>query len=252
VKTGPTKFQYMLIVAVVTLAACISNAQTPSARNEKDDIINNSRITRWKLRQTGILAMPAPQRSDVKIQVRQFIKQLQSLRLPRPEQTARADIRPVQPVGQTHVAQQPASALPKPDKTQTSKAPVTDETARVLAVLMDNPQNILDPLSIADALFHHGNIKDAAKFYQLALNRMADKTGKTDYPNRPWVLFQAANCIRPDDALEAYKLYQQLIVEYPNSNWTAAARARQEVIAWYQQNSPANVLEKYVSEPNSL
>jgi tetratricopeptide (TPR) repeat protein len=237
----------MLIVAVVTLAACISKAQTPSARNEKDDIINNSRITRWELRQTGILAMPAAQRSDAKIQVRQFIKQLQSLRLPRSEQTAPAGAGPVQPV-----TQQPLSAPLRPDKTQTSKAPVTDETAHVLAVLMDNPQNILDPLSIADALFHHGNIKDAAKFYQLALNRMANETGKSDYPNRPWVLFQAANCIRRDDPLGAYKLYQQLIVEYPNSNWTAASRARQEVIAWYQQNKPANVLEKYISEPNSL
>lgn len=234
----------MLIVVVVTLAACIANAQAPSARNEKDDTINNSRIARWKLRQTDILVIPAPQRSDAKIQVRQFIKQLQALKLPKPKQIAPDGIQPIQPV-----TQQPASAPTKPDKTQTSKARAADETPRLLAVLMDNPQNILDPLSIADALSHHGNMKDAAKFYQLALKRMADET---DHPGRPWALFQAANCIRRDDPLEAYKLYQQLISEYPNSNWTAVARARQEVIAWYQQNKPANVLEKYISEPNSL
>ena len=242
----------MLMVVVVTLAACISNAQGPSAQNEKDDIINNSRIARWKLRHTGILVIPPPQRSDAKIQVRQFIKQLQALKLPKPKQIGPAGIQPIQPVTRTPVTQQPPYAHRKPDKTQTSKARAADETSRVIAVLMDNPQNILDPMPIADALFHHGNMKDAARFYQLALKRMADETGKTDYPNRPWALFQAANCIRRDDPLEAYKLYQKLISEYPNSNWTAAARARQEVIAWYQQNKPANVLEKYISEPNSL
>jgi tetratricopeptide (TPR) repeat protein len=243
----------MLIVAVVTLASCISNAQAPSALNEKDDIINNSRIMRWKSRQMGISAMPAPQRSDAKTQVYQSIKQLQSLRLPIPKQTA-LDIQSVQAFVQMPVAQQAVSAPPKPYKTQTSKARGSDETARVLAVLMDNPQNIIDPLPIAEALFHHGNIKDAAKFYQLALKHMDmdDETVKTDHPNRPWTLFQAANCIRPDDPLEAYKVYEQLIAEYPNSNWTAAARARQKVITWYQQNKPANVLEKYISEPNSL
>lgn len=242
----------MFIVVVVTLAACIANAQAPSARNEKDDIINNSRIARWKLRKTDILVIPPPQRSDAKIQVRRFIKQLQALKLPKQKQIGPAGIQPIQPVARTPVTQQPASAPRKPDKTQTSKARAADETPRLLAVLMDDPQNILDPLSIADALFHHGNMKDAAKFYQLALNRMADETGKTDYPNRPWVLFQAANCIRRDDPLGAYNLYQQLISECSNSNWTAAARARQDVIAWYQQNKPANVLEKYISEPNSL
>jgi tetratricopeptide (TPR) repeat protein len=239
----------MLIVVVVTLAACIANAQAPSARNEEDDIINNSRIARWKLRQTDILVIPAPQRSDAKIQVRQFIKQLQALKLPKSKQIAPDGIQLIQPVARTPVTRQPSLAPRKPDKTQTSKARAADETPRLLAVLMDNPQNILDPMHIADALSHHGNMKDAARFYQLALKRMADKT---DHPGRPWALFQAANCIRRDDLLGAYKLYQQLISEYPNSNWTAAARARQDVIAWYQQNKPANVLEKYISEPNSL
>ena len=246
-KTDPAKFQCILIVVVVTLAACITNAQEPSARNEEDDIINNSRIARWKLRQTDILVIPAPQRSDAKIQVRQFIKQLQALKLPK--QIAPTGIQLIQPVARTPVNQQPPSAPAKTDKTQTSKARAADETPRLLAVLMDNPQNILDPMLIADALSHHGNMKDAARFYQLALKRMADKT---DHPGRPWALFQAANCIRRDDPLGAYKFYQQLISEYPNSNWTAAARARQDVIAWYQQNKPANVLEKYISEPNSL
>lgn len=218
-KTVSPKFRFVLMAVVIKLAGSIGCAQTLAATDQTDDIINNSQVARWKLRQAGILSIGALKTSDSKVQLQQVIEHIQTLKPPKPKPPTAADIQPVQPAQPTAATQQQASAPSKPDKRQTPKAPATDDTQRALAALIDNPQNVLDPLAVAEALFQRGNLKDAAKFYKLALQRMADKT---EHPNRPWALFQAASCIRHDDPTGAYQLYQQLITEYPVSDWTAA------------------------------
>jgi len=258
------------MAVVIKLAGSIGCAQTLAATDQTNDIINNSQVARWKLRQAGILSIGALRTSDskplrrenaAKVQLQQVIEHVQLLKPPKPKPPTADDIQPVQPAQPTRATQQQASAMSKPDKRQTTKAPPTDDTRRALAALIDNPQNVLDPLAVAEALFQRGNLKDAAKFYKLALKRMADKTEPVlskrqaepgRYPNRPWAMFQAANCIRHDDLAGAYQLYQQLITEYPASDWTAAAHSHQQVITWYRQNRPKKILEKYIGDPNSL
>ncbi len=248
-KTVSPKFRFILMAVVIKLAGSIGCAQTLAAPDQTDDIINNSQVARWKLRQAGILSIGALKTSDSKVQLQQVVEHIQALKPPKPKPPTAADIQPVQPAQPTTATQQQASALSKPDKTQTPKVPATDNTQRALAALINNPSGVLDPLAVAEALFQRGNLKDAAKFYKLALQRMADKT---EHPNRPWVLFQAASCIRHDDPTGAYQLYQQLITEYPASDWTAAAHSQRQVITWYRQNKPKKILEKYIGDPNSL
>jgi tetratricopeptide (TPR) repeat protein len=212
-------------------------------------MIDNSRGARWKLRQAGIKSFPTTQASDPKDQLKQVIERVQLLKPPKPKPTTAADIQPVQQVFPTPKAKTQVLATPKPQKSKMTKATTTDYADRALIALIANPQNVVDPLAVAESLFHQGNLKTAAKFYNLAIERLADKT---DNPNRPWAIFQAANCIRQDDLAGAYKLYQQLITQYPASDWTATAHSQQQIITWYQQNSPKKILEKYIRDPNSL
>ncbi len=248
-KSISSKFRLIVIVLVVKLAGCLGCAQCQAATNEKtNDMIDNSQAARWKLRHAGILSIPSPQTSEPKVQLRQVIKNVQSLKPPKPKPTPSSEVLPAQALWSTGSANKPEPASPQPDKSKTPKTPPADQTGLALAALLDNPQNVINPLAAAEALFHRGNLKDAAKFYSLALKRMADRT---DHPDRPWALFQAANCFRHDNPATALKLYQQLIAEYPASDWTAAAHSQQQIIAWHQQNISQNLLEKYISDPNS-
>jgi tetratricopeptide (TPR) repeat protein len=248
-KTHSPKIRFILTLVVIKLAGSVASAQAPANPDAKPDIVGNSRVARWKLRQAGIKSFPTTQASDPKDQLKQVIEHVQSLKPPKPKPTTAADIQPVQPVHPTPAAKTHVLAPPKPQKSQMPKAPTTDYTNRALTALIANPQSVVDPLAVAESLFHQGNLKTAAKFYNLALERSADET---DNPNRPWAIFQAANCIRQDDPAGAYKLYQQLITQYPASDWTATAHSQQKIITWYQQNSPKKILEKYIRDPNSL
>jgi len=257
-KTASQKSRFIRTAAAIILAASIGCTQILAAPDQTDDIINNSQTARWKLRQAGILAISDLQTSDenplrhantAKAQLQEVMDRIQTLKSPKPKPLTAADTHPVQPAQPTDAIQQPEPEMSKPGKKQTPKTPATDNTQRALDALINNPQNVLDPLAVAEALFQQGNLKGAAKFYNLALKQMAEKT---ENPNRPWAMFQAANCIRHDDPTGAYQLYQQLISEYPASDWTAAAHSHQQVITWYQQSRPEKILEKYISDPNSL
>ena len=257
-KKASTKSRSIITPALIILAVSIGCAQTLAAPDQADNIINNSQTARWKLRQADILAINAPQPSDAnplrhantaKAQLQEVMERIQTLKSPKQKPLTAADIQPVQPAQPNYAMQPPKSEMSKPDKRQTPKTSATDNTQRALDALINNPQNVLDPLAVAEALVQQKNLKGAAKFYNLALKQMAEKT---ENPNRPWAMFQAANCIRHHDPTEAYQLYQRLISEYPASDWTAAAHSHQQVITWYQQKKPQKILEKYISDPNSL
>jgi tetratricopeptide (TPR) repeat protein len=116
-------------------------------------------------------------------------------------------------------------------------------------MLTEAPSDIVNPMEVGESLFNIGNLTDAVKFYRLALERMADNK---DDPDRPWVLFQIANCIRREDPDNAYATYQELITEYPTSYWAPTAKTQQQVISWYRQTTPNTVLETHSSDPNNL
>ncbi len=121
--------------------------------------------------------------------------------------------------------------------------------APLITMIDENPKLIANPLAAADVLFVKREFKYAARYYILSLS----KTPKGPKAiNRPWILFQLGNCLRYGNPTEAYKYYEQLIVEYPNDHFAPMAKAQQNIIAWYQQNKPEKVVEKYIGDPNSL
>jgi hypothetical protein len=138
----------------------------------------------------------------------------------------------------------------KPDKSTAGEPyePVSEQTLQILANLSQHPDQLHNPLGLADVLFLSGHPKQAAMFYQQALSRIGfDNIGPAE--DRAWILFQRGNCLRGDDLTNAGKMYRQLITEYPNSPWTDLAKARLNLIDWYQKNEPQALIAKCKEHP---
>ena len=115
--------------------------------------------------------------------------------------------------------------------------PVTDQTLQMLGSIAQHLDQLDSPFELGEVLFFSSRLKEAAVFYQEALRRKSpDKTGSDQ--DRAWILFQIGNCLRDDDLPTAKKMYRQLIAEYPNSPWVDLAKAREELIDWYQKDKP--------------
>ena len=95
-----------------------------------------------------------------------------------------------------------------------------------------------------------GQLPACRKLYRVALEQMSSRENPD--PDRfAWSLFQLANCLRLEDPVRAAGYYDQLVVQYPNSPWTAAAAVQQKLITWYGANRPDQLLETYSRDPNS-
>jgi len=122
--------------------------------------------------------------------------------------------------------------------------PVSDQTLQKLGSISQHPDQVPNPLGLAEVLFLSGHLKQAATVYEQALRQMSpDDVGSAH--DRAWVLFQAGNCLRDDDLPKAANMYRQLITEYPNSPWTDLAKARTKLIDWYQKDNPRASISEY-------
>jgi len=139
---------------------------------------------------------------------------------------------PDEPVQQEEV-KQTKSTLPY--------EPVTDQTLQMLRTLAQNPEKLDNPLELAEVLFFSGNLKEASMFYSEALKRK-DPNDAGSSGDRAWILFQIGNCLWDDDMPAATKMYQRLIIEYPNSPWVEPAKARRDLIAWYLKDEPVKLM----------
>jgi tetratricopeptide (TPR) repeat protein len=238
---------YIFPAVIVVIPASATSAQTPSdeTQNRISRMAETSRDARWKLRYTGISSIQNNEMSRKEL-LQQSIDRVKALELPKPKQIV-SEIKPAQETMLRAVSPQPAPAISA--KQQEPKEPEIYKKELLLKLLVDNPDNIVDPLDVAESLFSTGNLKDAAKFYRLALQRSS--TDKQD-PDRPWILLQLANCFRHENPDRAYNIYQELISEYSGSYLVPTAKAQQSIISWFKEKKPITVLEKYGSDPNSL
>lgn len=122
-------------------------------------------------------------------------------------------------------------------------SPITAKTLKMLRSLSHNFEKIENPLGLGEVLFLNGDMKEAAEFYQEALNRI-DPNNPDFTMNRAWLIFQKANCLRNDDMSAASKLYGQLITEYPNSLWAQLAQIQNQIILWYQKDEPQKLIDE--------
>jgi len=146
-----------------------------------------------------------------------------------------------QPVEEIESKQQPLLDDRSQSANRLPYEPVSDQTLQMLDDLLQHPDRLNNPLEMGEVLFLSGNRKEAATFYQEALNRKSpDKTGSVQ--DRAWILFQIGNCLRHDDPPTAAKMYRQLIAEYPDSAWTDLAKVQDKLIDWYQKDKPRTLI----------
>jgi len=231
-----------LRIAPINFAAQLDEKlplNSPTA-TEKPNIIPERKL--WKTR----ISIPNEQTdSTSKNKLKQIIEQIRSVEF-KPQSKTPNPIVALEPQPKTEPNETPADTnaptheMPQ-NLTPLPYQPLTNETLKMLENLLQQPQIINNPAELAEILFLSGRLKEAALFYQQALNQTStDKPEQTQ--NRAWFLFQIGNCLRYDDPNSATKIFRQLITEYPDSPWTDHAKALDNLINWFQKDSPQTLI----------
>ncbi len=251
-KTAISKIWF--IVVLMAICSADSYAAEQKSKSDHNEIMGKSKTLQKQFVLNDIFSLQVEKTTVNKIGLQQIIDEMKKLKMPSSDDAKAENNEAVTPDAQSLKTQSSSENTPPanmvPDKPQPKEA--GPDLIQILNKLLENPEKIVDPLSAAQALFLNDKMTNAAKFYQIALQR-TDSIDKTDNAyDRQWILFQMGNCLRKADPDRAHDYYRQLIEEYPNSGWTTAARTCQQVITWYKQNPPTVVLEKITSDPNSI
>jgi len=258
---------------ILMTAGVLSAAQTPQAAPSKSNPSLTSRQLQSQVRQSQMAPLADPGDSSGSRQsLKDLTEQLQRLQLPqlqtldlaskkREKSSASADSQASPGFATTET---PTSATAENDKTKTktqSVNPIQSLKSNkagpakpiiadpVMAVIAANPQAVVDLFSAAEALFAKRDLARAAKLYQQVTAQMTDNP---EDQNHSWALFQFGNCLRFSKTVEASKLYDKVIADYPESDWAKVARARNSYIAWSRQAKPEELLTRYGYDPNSF
>lgn len=224
-------------------ASSIQNQQGKSEPNRFAITGNTTTYTRGQLQQ-AILNVPEKKKDNKsKDELKRLIQQVRSIEFK--HQKSPEPVIAVEPAPTT----EPNKTSPnnnvevqKGDKRKTAEAklpyePIADQTLQILKNLSQHPDKVNNPFQLAEILFLDGRLKEAAMFYQEALNRIG-KDGSSPDEDRAWILFQIGNCLRNDDPPTAMKAYRQLITEHPSAPWTEIAKTLEKLIDWYQKDKP--------------
>lgn len=205
----------------ITLSAAISTSA--AAETTTDAAIEQSRTLRRQLMAQKTTAVAEKTPLEQEASLTSLIEQIQSLQWP----------------STTAAQQQPeptaANQKPLPDaepKLQTPHVQPTQTPPTVAMTLLNEDIKVPYPMELADTLYRKGQYELAGRYYQTAL-KTADKSDAVVYP---WLLFQAANCLRHTAPQQAETMYQELIRLYPNSIWATAAQARYKMLTWLNVN----------------
>jgi hypothetical protein len=148
---------------------------------------------------------------------------------------------------------QPGSSQAAMDKP--SYQPISAQTLQMLENLDQSAvEQLHNPMQLAEILFLSGHLKQAATFYQQALNRI-DPNDAMSAQDKAWILFQIGNCLRESqddqsksrqvlDGAEAKKMYRRLIEECPNCPWADLAMSRVNLIDWFLNDEPEKLIEE--------
>ena len=207
----------------LVLCVHLSAALSVSAETTTDAAIEQSRTLRRQLmtQKTAAVAEKSPLEQEAALA--SLIEQIQSLQWPSAAATEPLPLpTAVNPTVITAVE-------PKPELPKTQSAPTLSADA---LTLLNEDIKVPYPLELADTLYRKGQYELAGRYYRMAM-KAADKSDAAVYP---WLLFQAANCLRHTEPRQAETMYQELIRLYPNSVWAAAAQARYKMLTWLNIN----------------
>jgi tetratricopeptide (TPR) repeat protein len=119
---------------------------------------------------------------------------------------------------------------------------ISSQTISKLDELIANPNDVSNPLELANILYNCGKMKEAAVFYHCAYE--CQNNNDVMYQDKAWILFQEGNCLQKENPQEAVKAYRRLIAEYPNSFWADSAKAKDHLVEWYIEQKPNTFLKK--------
>jgi hypothetical protein len=162
------------------------------------------------------------------------------------EPTAPTKLAPVPGPAQTPPTR-PAEPAPTLSTTVEPAAALTPTTLKKLEDVLQDPNQVRDPLEMAELLFLSGHRAEATIFYERALARtVPNDSSMAD--DRAWILFQLGNCLRETDMARAKDQYMKLVSEYPGSPWTELAKAHGRLITWYQSAKPQQLITPQESD----
>jgi len=221
----------------------------PAPSLQDDLLIANSPTTYlgrqlWQAR-IGVSKDSNP--SQNKTELRQIIRQINSIEFKAQEPSPQPliAVEPIQEAEPNEISSDAETPQEQEPNTIEHKPPyeqVTDHTLQILKSLSQHPDQLQNPLELAEILFKSRRLKEAAKCYQEALNRMT--ANETDQlANKAWILFQIGNCLQNDDPPTAMQMYKQLIAEYPDSPWADLAKAKSKLIDWYLKDKPNTLID---------
>ena len=123
------------------------------------------------------------------------------------------------------------------------------ETVAVLRQLLAEPNQVSDPLEMAELLFLSGRAREAEVFYAKAL-KLATRSAPAARDDRAWILLQLGNCLRATNPTQAKSMYATLIAEHADCPWVELARAQSQLITWYETVRPREWITP-TGEPDS-
>jgi tetratricopeptide (TPR) repeat protein len=235
-------------VTYASSAADDSRELTPS--NVLTSIDSNN-VNAHELLRADLSVAYSKEDMESKDQLRKLIEQIREVEFEPQKQTPEPVITPEQPeavepnktIVEVQVQEKQTEQVERAVEPKPRNEPITEDTLQVLRALAKNPEKIANPFELGEILFVSGNLKEAAFFYSEAMKR-GDPNDTGVSGDRAWILFQIGNCLRNDDMPAAAKMYQQLLIEYPNSPWVALATARNNLIAWYLKDQPLKLLSE--------
>jgi len=120
------------------------------------------------------------------------------------------------------------------------KGDLKDVTIKSIKDLMENPESFNSFFELGEILFESKRLEDAYIFYKLSL----ESTDEEDKENRPWIIFQLANCLRNTDYSKAIQFYKILIDEFPHCEWAEFSKNQIELLTWYLNDDPKGLIRK--------
>lgn len=197
---------------------------------------NPTTDTSRQLWQARISASEDRKLDQSKNELRQIIRQIDSIEF-KPQHQTPEPLIAVEPIQEAEPNEIPHCKT----ESKPSDGRITDQTLQTFKNLSQQPDQLHNPLELAEILFSSHCFIEAAKCYQESLNRMTANEADQS-ANKAWVLFQIGNCLQNTDPTTAMQMYRQSIAEYPDSPWADLAKAKSKLIDWYQQDKPGELV----------
>jgi tetratricopeptide (TPR) repeat protein len=203
---------------------------------------------RLKLWQSRILPPDPNEDAETRSALADLIRRVEAATLERPESKPVAPAAAtVEPRAATSVSVAPPQTIAAERPTTAPQSPIEQNTAldaetlKRLSHLVEDPNQVSNPLEIAELLFLSGRPAEAAVFYERALALTVPNDPATS-DDRAWILFQLGTSLRETDISRARDTYMKLITEFPNSPWTELAKANGRLLSWYQSTKPQQLI----------